>query len=539
MKRQILSVLLVLALALGLCAGAAAAEAGSAAGGAVSVRGLTGGQRAFVAGYDARGRFLGARVLTADGDARPIPGAEKMKVFRTDDTFAPQGETVSLPDAYQTVRKIDGHVVLCYEGPDGVSVTQTVTRKVTGTVFSHNITSGEVYITNRNYSATTLAVEGCDYDVSRDGFGRWPNQPGLPDRDTLNFYLDPWGNICWIEMVEEYQYPVDVCLLLSAGVTDGGAVQVELLHSNGSVSTPEVTILDGRSITEADAAAAQLSAHAPDGYYSCQRQRDGGFAMTTMDSGWGATLIIPPAVVTAPAADFTGGAVNCVADGQTLFVLSRGLPGEEEIVRCEGYQNLPVVPLVHGVIVTAEGDSAATPVARLVYLRTLEVALPGGCVFPFGSGHPDPDRENVYRVSVMGADGAPASILVTEALAAENTYVHKFCAITKMNKKAGVVSALEVVDMAEVSALGAGVITTSAGSWTYNGATQGACVDYGRQGTLAGYGRIYPESFPFDPGDVSADPMSGATYRRVKAAVIPSAEDPTHADYIYVIREMW
>ncbi len=577
MKRQLINVLLILALALGLCAGALAAEA---ADGAISVSGLPGGQYAFVAGYDETGRFLGARVLTADGDAQPIPGAAEMKLFRTDSQFAPQGEAVNLSQDFR-VRKVDGRVALYYEGPDGVTVTQPVTEKITGTVTSYSL-KGELTIHSTFYTVTTLTVEGCDYTVSREGFQHWSDQPGLPFNDTLDFYLDPWGNICWIDLAAEYVYPVETRLLLSVGVTEtsgGTAVRAELMRPNGFVSTLDVTILDGRPITDPDAAVAQLSANAPGGFYDCRQQRDDTYSLTAThnapDSGWGQTLTIPPDTITAPAADFTGGAVDCLANDETIFVLSRGMPGEEEVTRWVGCRDLPAVTVWEGTVVTAEGDPTVTPVARFVYLRTLDVEpppppppveLPDGYIFlADNSSSSDPELfyDGVCLVPIVDTDSTRTSMRVSAGLGlgisydsmevgrfADNFYVGKFCAVTEINEYA-VVSALAPVTADDVTAFGNNVITTSARSWGYDDATYCIYVDLrwedmngdgvrddADQVTLADFGTFSPNSF-FDPGDVSADPADGTFYRSVRAAVIPSAEDLDRANYIYIVRELW
>ncbi len=574
MKRQILSVLFVLALALGLCAGVSAAEAQEAADGAITVSGLGAGQYAFVAGYDADGQFLGARMLTADGNARPIPGAAETKVIRTDGLLAPQGDAVSLSRDCR-VRKVDGRVELCYEGPDGVSVTQPVTRKVTGKVAAYN-TIGELRIDGTPYTATGLTIQGCAYTVTREGFERWERlQPGKPLGDTLDFYLDPWGNICWIDLVAEYEYPINTHLILSAevvGTFDGGAiVRAELLYASGWVETVTVSSLEGQSITDPDAAVAQLSAHAPGGFYACQRQRDGTYSLTatqnTPDSGWSETLTVPPDTVTAPAADFTQGKINCLADSDTLFVVSWGLPDAETVTHCVeyAYWDLPAVTVFQGTVITAEGDGA-TPVARFVYLRTTDAKptpptppeeLPEGCVFLADnrmSTDPELCDEDVYRVNIIDADGVRTDMRVSGGLGlgisydsmevgrfADNFYVGKFCTVTGIGKN-DVVTALKPMEAAEVSAFGDGVLETSARSWGYDDNTRCVYVDLaedGAQVTLADSNIFFPDSGFFDLNDVSADPASGALYRSARATVIPAADDPAVAAYIYLVREIW
>ncbi len=579
-KKQIISLVLALVLALGLCAGASAVEPTD---GAISVSGLPGGQYAFVAGYDVHGRFLGARVLTADGDVQPIPGAAEVKLIRTDSRFAPLGEAVSLSQDFR-VRKADGQVELYYEGPDGVSVTQPVTQTVSGRVVSWSRSSG-LLINGQSYPATPLTVEGCDYAISKDGFGDWPRQPGLPLRDTLDFYVDPWGNICWIDLVAEYVHPINTRLLLSAGVAgtaDGGAaVQAELMNPDGFVYTVNVAILDGLPITDPDAAAAQLSAHAPGGFYACQQQRGSySFALTltenTPDSGWGESIPIPPDAVTTPDADFTQDAINCLANDETIFVLSRGLPGEEEVTRYKGYRDLPAVTVLEGTVVTAKGIPTLTPLARFVYLRTLEVTpppppppveAPNGCIFLSDNSYQsDPELfyDGVCLVPIVDTDSTRTSMRVSAGLGlgisydsmevgrfADNFYVGKFCVVTKIDENR-VVSALTPVTAEDVTALGKGVITTTAGSWSYDEHTVCVYVDLywddmngngvrddADQVTLADASTFGPDNNFFDPDDVSAAPADNAIYRSVRASVIPSAEGPDLADYIYIVRELW
>ncbi len=373
MKKKVFVLLLVLALAMGLCVPAAAAPVWSVTGGGLSLRGLTGGQHALVAGYDENGQFLGAQVLAADGAVQPDPAAAEVRLFWTGGGWAPLDAAIRLPRDYQ-VRKVGDQVELSYTGPGGVTVTWPVTQKTSGRLVFYSDKQGKLCVGGKYYSATRFPVDGCAYDVTQAGFQDWSSQPGVPNQDTLDFYLDPWGNICWIDLVEEYHYSVEVCLLLSAELTDDNVVRAELMHFNGSVFTADVSILGDRAITDPAAAADALTANAPGGFYACQKERNGTYSMSLMEgslsNGWNRPLDIPAGTVTVPAADFTGGAVNCVADETTLFMVVSGPSGQEAVTRYTGYQALPAMTLAEGsAAYNVQFITYPAPEARFVYLR--------------------------------------------------------------------------------------------------------------------------------------------------------------------------
>ncbi len=381
MKKRLVSFLLVLVLALGLCPGASAAPVWTVAeDGALSVGGLIGGQYGFAVWYDKAGQYLGVQVLTADGVLHPDRAAASVKLICTGLKLAPLDVAFTLPrDHDYRVRKTDsGQVELYCQGPGGVAVSRPATRKISGRLVYYSDKEGKLCVGDEYYSATSLGVDGCAYTVTPAGFQDWSNQPGAPGMDGLDFYLDPWGNICWIELIKEYHYPTDTCLLLSAELTADGIVRAELMDFLGTVFQVNVSRLSSETITNPDAAVDSLRANAPGGFYACSQERDGTYSMSFMEAvlsnGWQRPVSIPAGTVLTPAEDFTGGAVDCIAGDATLFMVVSGPSGAETVTRYTGWQNLPAG------ITAAEGSGVYTvyyenspgypaPKARLVYLR--------------------------------------------------------------------------------------------------------------------------------------------------------------------------
>ncbi len=277
MQKRLVSFLLVLVLALGLCAGASAAPVWTVADGGLSVGGLVGGQYAFAAWYDAHGQYLGVQVLTADGALHPAPTAASVKLICTGQNLAPLDVAFTLPrgNDYRVRRTDSGQVELYCQGPGGVAVSRPMTRKVSGRLVYYSDREGKLCVGGAYYSPTSLNVDGCKYTVTQAGFQDWSSQPGAPGMDGLDFYLDPWGNICWIELVKEYHYPTDTCLLLSAELNADGIVRAELMDFLGSVFQVNVSRLSSETITDPAAAADKLRANAPGGFYACSQERDG------------------------------------------------------------------------------------------------------------------------------------------------------------------------------------------------------------------------------------------------------------------------
>ncbi len=379
MKKRLVSFLLLLVLALGLCAGVSAAPVWTVADGALSVGGLVGGQYAFAAWYDKAGQYLGAQVLTADGALHPDPAAASVKLICTDDRLAPLDVAFTLPRGNDyRVRKTGDQVELYCQGPNGVAVSRPITRKVSGRLVYYSDKHQGLCVGDKYYSATELPVDGCAYTVTPAGFQDWSSQPGAPGMDGLDFYLDPWGNICWIELVKEYHYHADTCLLLSAELVDDSIVRAELMDFLGSVFQVNVSRLSSETITDPAAAVESLRSNAPGGFYVCDQERDGTYSMSFMEgslsNGWQRPVSIPVGTITAPAEDFTGGVVDCIASDVTLFMVISGPSGAETVTRYIGFQNLPAG------LTAAEGSRVYTvyyenspgypaPKARLVYLR--------------------------------------------------------------------------------------------------------------------------------------------------------------------------
>ncbi len=382
MKKRLVSFLLLLVLALGLCAGVSAAPVWTVADGALSVGGLVGGQYAFAAWYDKAGQYLSTQVLTADGALHPDPAAASVKLICTDDRLAPLDVAFTLPRGNDyRVRKTGDQVELYCQGPNGVAVSWPMTRKVSGRLVYYSDREGKLCVGGEYYSPTQLPVDGCAYTVTPAGFQNWSDQPGAPGMDSLDFYLDPWGNICWIDLVREYHYPTDTCLLLCAECTADGIVRAELMDFLGTVFQVNVSRLSSETITDPAAAVDKLRANAPGGFYACSQERDGTYSMSFMESslsnGWQRAVPIPAGTVLAPAEDFTGGAVDCIANDATLFMVVSGPSGSETVTRYTGWQNLPAG------LTAAEGSNVYTvyyenspgypaPKARLVYLRAAE-----------------------------------------------------------------------------------------------------------------------------------------------------------------------
>ncbi len=385
MQKRIAALILVLVLALGLCAGVSAAPVWTIADGALSLGGLGDGQYAFAVWYGADGQYLGVQVLTAGGALHPDPAAGSVKLICTGHDLAPLDVPFTLPRGgdYRVRKTESGQVELYCQGPGGVAVSWPVTRKVSGRLVYYSDREGKLCVGGEYYSPTALDVDGCVYTVTQEGFQNWSDQPGAPGMDGLDFYLDPWGNICWIELVREYHYPTDTCLLLSAECTADGIVRAELMDFLGTVFQVNVSRLSSETITDPTAAVASLRANAPGGFYACSQERDGTYSMSFMEgslsNGWQRAVPLPAGTVTAPAEDFTGGVVDCIAGDVTLFMVVSGPSGSETetVTRYTGWQNLPAG------ITAAEGSNVYTvyyenspgypaPKARLVYLRAAE-----------------------------------------------------------------------------------------------------------------------------------------------------------------------
>lgn len=587
MKKRVTSLLLTLVMALALFPAAVAAENTNP----LLVSGLAQGQTGFLAGYNDQGRMVGLRMLTADGEVAAIPGATSLKFIRTDGSYAPQGPAFSLSQNQGTVRKVDGQVRVCYDGPDGLRVSQAVTEKMTGMVATCIPSTGQLNINGEKYSATKLSVEGCEYTVTKDGFRDWPRQPGFPFWDTLDLYLDSAGNICWVELVKAYVHPAYVCLILSVSVTgstDGEAtIQAQMMYPFGTEELT-VSILNGEPITDPDAAVAQLSASAPGGLYACQLQRDGGYSLTPVDnaagSGWGQTVRLPYDIPVYPQEDFTLGAVSCAADDNTRFYVVQDDPKEGSVSRIyDTFGSLPTRVVLDGYIVTDEADPT---VARFVYLHIAAdpPPLPNGYVFlPSTGWHADPElyEDDIFLVDIVDTDGTQGRMRVSDALrraiAADrmvlgsywgNALVGRFCAVTEIDEYR-VVSDLEPAAAVNVQSIEDGVISLADGvTYGYGSDTKFIYVDMmwaddqddpankigvrepsRDKWVLAETGIIHdPDTF-FNAADVDATGAysdsvedqnpNGATYISVRAAVIPEKDEPALADWVYVVRELW
>lgn len=547
MKKKLTFLLTTLVLALALCMGAAAAET-------FQVGGLAQGQTGYLAGYNDDGRMAGVRVLTADGDvAASIPNAAGYKLFRLDEHHAPQGEALAFSQSDGTVRKIDGQVCVCYGDPEGLAVRAPVTEKVTGKV-SLFFVNGDLLINGARYSSTTLTVEGCDF---------WDGS-SLADTTTIlsvtcDFYLDPDGDICWIDQLTDSKH--SICLPVSVTPTED-SLQVTARIGNHT-RTLEVTRLDGKAIGDgpecispADALA-QVRADCGGAFYTYSRQAgDGCYHLVRADKDapvdtgceWGERYVIFPGSAIQPAADFTFGAIDCLADERTTFWLSVGTPEDKAYLSYRGFQALPYAQAMGCAITRPDG------VADLVYLDVpyFTIEPPDGCILVVdNSVQIDPKllTEEVYQVNIMDTDGASTSMRVSSEIAdgikedrmesdrfADNTYVGKLFHVIAMDQN-GTVWGLRPVETYEVQALADGSVTTAAGSWRYSPETHFIYADFVREISsselfhLSGHGSFSPNDFCAE--DVGEDKL----YSSVRAAVIADPNDPGVADYVYVLRE--
>lgn len=560
MKKKLTFLLTTLVLALALCMGAAAAQE-------LQVGGLAQGQTGYLAGYNDDGRMVGVRVLTADGDvAASIPNAAGYKLFRLDERHAPQGEALAFSQSDGTVRKIDGQVCVCYGDPEGLAVRAPVTEKVTGKV-SLFFVNGDLLINGARYSSTTLTVEGCDF---------WDGSAFIGSTSllsaTCDFYLDPDGDICWIEQLTEGNH--QLCLPCSAVLQENG-LQALVQTSASSSDVLNVTRLDGKPIgdgagciSSADALA-QLKADCEKTFYTFGRWIGGGYHLvrtgkgSPVDTGYAQNenYVIPEGSPIQADADFTFGTIGCLADENTRFWVAVGPQGEKTYQFYRGFQELPNGQARGCALAESNG------VAYLVYLDMPYFAVepPEGCIFITNKGwQPDPElyRDDVYQVNIVDANGAQATLRIPESVKQEisldsmtldalphNTYAGKFCRIAVMDQN-DMAWGLEPVETHEVQALDNGAIVTAAGSWRYDNATQFVYVDLGWEDNMDDpsnqIGVCEPakdlwvlwDSGSLEPTDFRpAEIGEGQIYSSVRAAVIPSADDETLAQYVYVIRE--
>lgn len=186
----------------------------------------------------------------------------------------------------------------------------------------------------------------------------------------------------------------------------------------------------------------------------------------------------------------------------------------------------------------------------------------------------DPGLAGIYQVSIVDADGLPATMRVTANLAnkirgdymdlsAPRKYVGHYFAIGEIDKN-GVVSALSngdsnpverAVPLDELLSIGGGSIVLSTGRYTYDDETKFVYVDMGwtdgvqvnnkpnvREEDLddidfKASGAFLPNGF-FTRLDVDAATSIKGIYRAVDAAVI-CRPNSNIADYVYVLRDLW
>lgn len=541
MKKRIPSLLLALVMALALCATAAA----------------EGTQTGYLAGYDADGRMVGLRALTADGAAAAISGATNYKLLRVDSDLIPQAPALAFAPSAGVVRQVDGRVCICYDGPQGLAVKLPVTQRVTGQVTGFN-TAGQLRVNGERYSATRLTVEGCDIPISPKGF-----QQVMLSGAIYDFYLDPDGAICWIEQHEDG--PHQLCVVLSAW-HDASGLQVEILTAGRTVKTIPVTRLNGNAIGDGpdcvslDDALAQVEADCGKAFYTYSLQAgDGCYHLvrsgkdSPVDTGftWDESYVIPEDSAIQPDADFTFGAIPCLADERTVFWVAVGAAGDKTFLSYRGFQQLPFAQAKGCVITGADG------VADNVYLDTpyFVVEPPKGYVMVVNKWWDRDYATGAYRLNIVGADGNTTTLRVPKGIVdavekdsmeldrfADNAYVGKLCRVTAMDYNE-VALGLEPAETYEVQALGGGSLTTDAGTWRYDERTcrinielavdppnlvlpgEVPCIGFSNCGNFSLYEA-------FDPGQVGPD----QPYHSVRAAVIPNAGDPALADYVYIIR---
>ncbi len=393
-----------------------------------------------------------------------------------------------------TVRQVDGKVSLCYTTPDGVSVIEPVTGKITGKVAAFS-TGGGLLINGVQYKATGLTVAGCDLKISQKAFRNW-TWDNLADLSSLyDFYLDKSGAICWAEQLTDGN--PSFCVPLSAW-QEGDGVRVKLLDFSGHPYFVTITQFNSRPITDPAAVVALLRQDVRNWFYTRQTLAHGGFDLvrvgTSTGEAWTDTVPIPAGTNVSNTSDFTGGAIGLTADdGTTFLVATNTAEGQAYRRYLPHLTPLPDLENVRGFAVAKADDPG---VADHVYLEAGDyfVTPPKGCVFIVDNDFllPDPEElEDTFRVSVVGPFGdetfRPISPALKEDLSgdsmeigwfANNRYVGRFCAITEMNCD-GVVSALEPMEASPLLALSEHDITTLAGTWEYDDHTRFVRVDLG------------------------------------------------------------
>ncbi len=483
-----------------------------------------------------------------------------------------------------TVCQEDGQVSFCYTAPDGALVIDPVTEKITGKVTAFS-TKGELTINGTHYKATELTVEGCGVDVSENGFRNWGLLGEGAFLNTYDFYLDKSGSICWVEQFDSMDAN-DVCLVLDARASGDGRLQASILFADSSTKTVDVVRLDRQDITDADAAGQQLRAKGKSTFYTW-KLTPSGYELLEMGAGhesWdtpvsvgdGTSVVAQIFKESAFAKDPSNPSYPLqdmlYSDSKTVFIVGKELPSGE--MNYTTYKGFKTVPEMNATIVTAvapRAEHGPNGAARCVYLQSNQ-CLPEGLVYISDNTwliDPELYEDGVYLTHIVDTDGTETQMRLPNRLKDavvgnasmeigrfdRNAYVGKFCAVTGIDEN-HVVTGLEPVDANHVSALGNGVITTSAGTWTYDEYTVCVYVDLGwiddpndaanRLGVredrdlyrVNASGAFDPDNF-FVPGDVSADPADKTPFRSVKAVVVSAPGTPGLADYIYVVRELW
>ncbi len=604
MKKGIASLVLALVLALGLCAGAAAigsaSRPGEVTGGGPSpapvvwARDLLTNERLFAACYSADGRLTGITVLPGSNSPTRLSQADRIKLIRLNDDLVPQGAVLSFPDNYTSATKSDGEVTLSY-GANGISLSQPVTEKFVGIVNSID-RDGDLNIIRvdgtgtKTYPFAALTAKDCALFPDKTD-PNWEAQVADMVGEEYTFYVDTAGCICWVDYFDGMAAD-DVCLVLDAQASGGGQLQASILFADSDVQTVDVVRLNRHDITDADAAGRQLRARGKSTFYNWKRTPL-GYELLEMGVGAGHESWDTPVSV--------GDGTSVVAQifkesafakdprnpnyplrnmlhtySKTVFIVGKELPSGEMIYTT--YTGFKTVPEMNATIVTAVAlheEHYSNNVASYVYLQANQFKedRPGGLVYISDNNwliDPELYEDGVYLTNIVDTDGTKAQMRLPNRLKdavfsnasmeigrfPDNAYVGKFCVFTGIDEN-HVVTGLEPVDAADVSAFGNGTITTSAGTWSYDKYTRCVYVDLGwiddledgtntpgvREDTdlyrVNSSGTIgNPDSF-FVPGDVSADPADKMPYRSVKAVIVSSPETPDLADYIYVVREIW
>lgn len=537
--------------------------------------------------------------LTADAETRTNSGVLQVRV---------PGVVGSWTDAdkvtgYQGL--VEGDVVLFYKNDAGAIMMEKA-EKVTGTA-----TAGSK---NFRVGGTSYTVSALKNMVNAAN-NKANMTPGMTWTDNLNeydFFMDKNGSLIYYRAVTDKVAQGNIALVLAAEWsatnldTAAGNLRAKLLFADGTTQVVTISKLDTKKVvTEfsstnaakneiiggpktdkdsetSDMAISILNGNIKSAFYN-YRVVDGKYELTecvdkgsaAVNNDWLATEVIEGATIE-KVSKFAGSSFAYSANNNTVFIVEKGDSADKQYFTYTGFKNVPEMKEANGIAIA---DNENKGVARYVFLTTEKYQddVPDGLVFIYNNDwEPDDDNEGMFLINVIDTKGKQAQLSVTEdikdAVAADkmdasawttNNYVGKFWAIDDVDEKGVVSSFVEdgsVIGEGEtVTAMGAGVVTTTGTSMDYDNITQFYFVDVkvddnlsttvatDDKMTLGDFGEFDPENFfnadDVDPEGTEKVPGSALikdaekSCHTVKAVMI--SQDDITADYVYVVRVVW